>query len=186
MRNLALALLYTATAALANPAQADTAAAEAARTGEMRKLGFHASPKPVGSNDFVTFDGAPLNLADWKGKWVLVNFWATWCAPCKKEMPTLSALQQSMGGESFEVLTIATGRNPPPAMQEFFEEEGIDNLPLHRDPGAALGRQMGVLALPVTVILNPEGEEVARLMGEADWGSESALAVLSALIGPEG
>ncbi len=185
MRNLALALLYTAAAALANPAMADIAAADALRDGDMKKLNFHAAPKPAGDADFTTFDGAPLNLSDWQGKWVLVNFWATWCAPCRKEMPALSALQSDLGGDAFEVVTIATGRNPPPAMQDFFDEIGVDNLPLHRDPKSGLARQMGVLGLPITVILNPAGEEVARLQGDADWQSDAARAVLTALMAPE-
>ncbi|MCA0962845.1 TlpA disulfide reductase family protein [Salipiger bermudensis] len=185
MRKLALALLYTATAALANPALADPSAAEALRDGDMKKLNFHSEAKPSGTAAFETFGGEPLALSDWQGKWVLVNFWATWCAPCRKEMPALAALQDALGGERFEVVTIATGRNPPPAMEAFFEEIGVDSLPLHRDPGSALAREMGVLGLPITVILNPEGEEVARLRGDADWDSESAHAVIGALIGPE-
>ena len=88
-----------------------------------------------------------------------------------------------MGSETFEVVTIATSRNAPAKMQDFFEEIGVDNLPLHRDPQSALARSMGVLGLPVTLILNPEGEEVARLTGEADWASDEARAMLTALTG---
>ncbi|MBV2359259.1 TlpA family protein disulfide reductase [Thalassococcus sp. CAU 1522] len=183
MKKLGLALLYTAALALANPGSADIAAAEAARDGDMKKLIFHAEPQPAGTADFMTFDEAPLNLRDWQGKWVLLNFWATWCAPCRKEMPMLSELQTEFGGDDFEVLTIATTRNAPPAMQAFFDEIGVTNLPLHRDPGSALAREMGVLGLPITVILNPEGQEIARLRGDADWASDSAKAVIRALLG---
>lgn len=95
----------------------------------------------------------------------------------------LSALQEDLGGETFEVVTIATSRNPPAKMKAFFDDIGVDNLPLHRDPRSMLARQMGVLGLPVTVILNPEGQEVARLTGDADWASDEARAVLTALIG---
>ncbi|MFW2543158.1 TlpA family protein disulfide reductase [Primorskyibacter sp. 2E107] len=186
MKTLGLALLYTASVALANPALADTAAADAARAGDMKKLTFHSEAKPAGEADFITFEGAPLNLSDWQGKWTLVNFWATWCAPCRHEMPMLSALQDELGGDTFEVVTIATSRNPPAKMKAFFEEIGVSNLPLHRDPKSTLARQMGILGLPVTVILNPEGEEVGRLTGDADWSSEEAKAVLTALIGAEG
>ncbi|MBS0123532.1 TlpA family protein disulfide reductase [Thetidibacter halocola] len=184
MRQLGLALIYTAAMALANPAVADVDAAKAALDGDMRKLVFHAEPKPAGTADFMTFDEQPLNLSDWQGKWVLVNFWATWCAPCRKEMPMLAELQTELGGDAFEVVTIATSRNPPPAMAAFFEEIGVTNLPLHRDPGSKLAREMAVLGLPVTVILNPEGQEVGRLTGDADWASDSAKAALRALIGP--
>lgn len=185
MKRLTLAALYTAALMLANPAFADVEAAKAAAEGDMRKLVFHSAPKEAGDEDFMTFDEQPLNLSDWQGKWVVVNFWATWCAPCRKEMPMLSDLQSELGGEDFEVVTIATSRNPPAKMKAFFDEIGVDNLPLHRDLRSVLAREMGILGLPVTVILNPDGQEVARLTGDADWSSENARAVLKALIGNE-
>lgn len=186
MKKTLFALLYTATAALANPALADLSAAEAAREGDMKKLVF-AQPKPVGQSDFATFEGDPLNLADWQGKWVLLNFWATWCAPCRKEMPMLSELQSEFSGEDFEVITVATSRNPPQAMKAFFDEIEVTNLPLHVDPKSVLAREMAVLGLPVTVVIDPEGREVARLRGDADWSSDSAKAVIRALLDrPEG
>lgn len=94
----------------------------------------------------------------------------------------LSELQTELGGEAFEVVTLATGRNSPVGMKKFFEEIGVDNLPLHRDPKAAIGREMGVFGLPVTVLLTPQGEEIARLTGEADWASDEAKALIRALI----
>lgn len=183
MKRIGLALLYTATLMLANPAVADVAAAKAALDGSMKKLVFHSAPKPAGTADFMTFDEQPLTLSQWQGKWVLVNFWATWCAPCRKEMPMLSELQTELGGDDFEVLTIATSRNPPPAIKAFFNEIGVTNLPMHRDPRSTLAREMSVLGLPVSVILNPDGQEVARLTGDADWSSDSAKAALRALVG---
>ena len=167
-------------------ASVDTAAAQDLRAGDMKKLIFHPAPKPVPATGFTTFDDAPLSLADWRGKWVLVNFWATWCAPCRKEMPMLAELQTELGGDAFEVVTIATGRNPPPAMEAFFQEISVTNLPLHRDPQQALARDLGILGLPITLILDPAGQEVARLQGDADWASDSAKAVLRALIAPGG
>ncbi|MHA6346777.1 TlpA family protein disulfide reductase [Roseivivax sp. CAU 1761] len=182
MKRVLLAL-YTAASLLAIPAQAGTEAAAALRSGDMKKLVFHSAAKPAPGTGFETFEGKPLDLADFRGKWVLVNFWATWCAPCRKEMPMLSELQREMGGAGFEVVTIATGRNPQPAMKKFFSEIGVSNLPLHRDPKSALARDMAVLGLPVTLILDPEGREVARLQGDADWSSASAKAVLRELVG---
>lgn len=93
----------------------------------------------------------------------------------------LSALERDLGGEDFEVLTVATGRNPRPAMERFFAEINVDNLPLHSDPRMALARDMGVLGLPVTIILNPAGEEIARMQGDADWASESAYQIITTL-----
>ena len=154
-------------------------------TGDMRKFVVHPQPKPAGTTEFLTIDGDPLTLAEYKGKWALVNFWATWCAPCKKEMPMLDALQAEMGGDDFEVVTIGTRRSPAPLMREFFEEVGIQNLPLHQDPQSPLAREMGLAALPTTVLLNPEGQEVARLMGDADWASEDARTLITSLLQPE-
>ena len=185
MKKTFAAILYTGLVMLANPVLADLAKAEAMRDGDMKKLTFHSEAQPAGTAGFVTFDDQPLSLDDYKGKWVLLNFWATWCAPCRKEMPMLSELQTEFGGEDFEVVTVASGRNPPPAMKAFFDEIGVTNLPLHRDPKSALAREMGVLGLPITVILNPEGQEVARMRGDADWSSDSAKSVLRAILGHE-
>lgn len=185
MKNLCLAALYTGLLALANPGLADVDAAKAAVAGDMKKLSF-SDPQEMGDGAFISFEGEPLNIADSNGKWRLVNFWATWCAPCRHEMPMLSELQAEMGGDDFEVITIATSRNAPPKMKAFFDEIGVDNLPLHRDPQSQLARQIGVMGLPVTLILNPEGQEVARLTGDADWASDEAKAVISALIASAG
>ncbi|RBI87421.1 TlpA family protein disulfide reductase [Rhodosalinus halophilus] len=179
--------LYTALALGANAAvAADTSALAALAEGDMKKLAWHETPQPAGTTAFETVDGGEITLADYAGKHVVLNFWATWCAPCRKEMPQLSELQETFGGESFEVVTVATGRNAVPAMRNFFEEIGVDNLPLHRDPRQALAREMGVFGLPITVILTPEGEEIARLRGDANWASESAKAIVAALIGAGG
>ena len=176
------AVLYLALLTGANGALADIADL---REGDMRKLVVHGEPVAAAEAPFTLEDGGEGRLSDYAGQVVLVNFWATWCAPCREEMPTLDAIQQEFGGEDFQVLTIATGRNPPPAMAAFFEDAGIEALPLHTDPRQALARAMGVLGLPVTVILDREGREVARLQGEADWASESARAILAELIGQE-
>lgn len=98
----------------------------------------------------------------------------------------LAALQDEFGGESFEVLTLATGRNNPAGIVKFFDEIGITNLPRHQDPKQALARDMGIFGLPITVILDPEGREIARLRGDAHWDSDSAKAIIRALIQPAG
>jgi thiol-disulfide isomerase/thioredoxin len=181
-RRLRSALLYTALVFGANAAAADTAALEALREGDMQKLVFHAEPVAAGVMPFTDALGAEHRLADWQGKVVLLNFWATWCAPCRKEMPMLDALQTEFGGEDFAVVTIATGRNSVQGIRRFFEEVGVANLPVLLDPQQELAREMAVFGLPITVILDREGREIARLRGEADWVSDSAKSILSALI----
>ena len=182
MQILKSALLYTALGVMANAALAQTDLA-ALRTGDMRKLVIHEEPIAGSDVVFTGEDGSEMTLADYEGQHVVLNFWATWCAPCRKEMPMLAALQAELGGDDLQIVTIATGRNPRPAMEAFFADIGIDNLPLHTDARQELARSLGVLGLPVTLILNPEGQEIARLQGDADWSSDSALAILNALIG---
>lgn len=97
----------------------------------------------------------------------------------------LADLQREMGGDDFQVVTLATGRNPLPAMEKFFDEIGVDNLPLHRDPKQEIAREMTVLGLPVTVLLNRDGYEIARLTGDADWSGDSAKAILAHVIAQE-
>ena len=184
MKRIVAAALYMALCLGAIPGHADTSAAAALRDGDMRKLIFHSSPKAVSDTAFDLADGAgQITLAEYQGKHVLVNFWATWCAPCRHEMPMLSELQSEFGGDSFEVVTIATGRNSPAGIVKFFSDTGIDNLPRHQDPKQKLAAQMGVFGLPITVLIDPEGREIARLRGDADWASDSAKAIIAELIG---
>lgn len=185
MKRIIAVAIYMALALGAIPSHADTAAA-ALRTGDMKKLLFHSAPKPVPTVLFDLADGAGTrSLQDYEGKYVLLNFWATWCAPCRHEMPMLSALQTQFGGDQFKVVTIATGRNSPAGIKKFFNDSKIDNLPRHQDPKQKLASQMGVFGLPITVIIDPESKEIARLRGDADWASESAKAIIKSLISRE-
>ena len=162
---------------------ADVSSLEALRVGDMKKLVFHAEPRDAVMTAFLNADGAQTNISAYAGKTVLVNFWATWCAPCRAEMPALDALQRELGGEKFEVVTIATGRNPPRKIDVFFEMVGVRNLPKARDPTQALTRDMSVFGLPTTVLLNHAGQEIARMRGDAAWDRPEAVALLRAVIG---
>lgn len=182
MKWLIRTVLYTALALGANSALAsDIAAAEAARVGDMKKLRFHSEPKPVVTETFSDLEGNTYALDQYKGNVVVLNFWATWCAPCRHEMPMLSNLQDVFAGEPVEVVTIATGRNAPAGIKRFFDEIQVQNLPSFVDPKQTLARKMSVLGLPVTVILDQNGQEIGRMQGDATWDSESAIAVLEAL-----
>jgi thiol-disulfide isomerase/thioredoxin len=172
-----LAVLYTAFLLGANPAAADIAAL---RDGDMKKLALHESPVAIPEAGLVDAEDAPRSLAEYRGTWVVLNFWATWCAPCREEMPSLDRLQAAM--PEIAVVPVATGRNAVAGIERFFEEAAIQNLPVLRDPKSELARGMAVMGLPVTVILNPEGQEVARLIGDAEWDSASAKAILAALV----
>ncbi len=186
MQFIKSAILYTALAFGANAVVADSAELEALREGNMKKLQFHSEPRVTSETVFFDEADAEFTLADFKGDYVVLNFWATWCAPCRKEMPSLSNLQTHFEDDPVNVVTVATGRNPVPAMKMFFKEIDVDNLPLLRDPKQKLARDMGVLGLPITVILDPDGKEIARLQGDAEWDSESAIAIIEALVAKTG
>ncbi|MGR3796057.1 TlpA family protein disulfide reductase [Vannielia sp. SX4] len=179
MKRLIAAVLYTALAATANAG--DMSAIESLRDGSMKKLALHSEPRDV-PGESITGPEGEVTLADLKGEVVVVNFWATWCAPCRKEMPALSELQEALAGKGARVITVATGRNPDGAIDRFLSEIEVTNLPVYLDPKQKLARNMGILGLPVTVILDAEGREVARLTGDAEWNSESARAILAALV----
>jgi thiol-disulfide isomerase/thioredoxin len=149
------------------------------RDGDMKKLALHEAPVALPDAVLLDAEDAEHALADYRGKWVVLNFWATWCAPCRHEMPSLDRLQVAM--PEIAVVPVATGRNAVTGIERFFEEAGVKALPILRDPKSDLARAMGVLGLPVTVILNPEGQEVARLIGDAEWDSDSAKAIIAAL-----
>jgi len=184
MKVLTAALLYTAVSlgAITGAASADMSNVAALAVGDMKKLRFHPEARPVSDEPFFAEDGSEMTLADYQGQITVLNFWATWCAPCRTEMPHLSALQTHFADQPIEVVTIATGRNKPVAMKAFFDEISVDNLPLYTDPKQKLARDMAVLGLPITVVLNSDGHEIARMQGDADWSSDSAKAMLTALL----
>ena len=183
MKTFTTALFLTVLALGINPSYADSSKAASLREGDMRKLIFHETPQPASSAAFQLADGqGTATLAEWQGRFVLLNFWATWCAPCRHEMPMFSELQKEFGGAEFTVLTIAAGRNSPTGIKRFFADIGVDNLPRHQDPNMQLAAEMDVFGLPITVILDPEGNEIARMRGDADWSSDSARAVIAALL----
>ena len=149
--------------------------------GPMANFTLISDDKTAPDLPFVDGNGKKRKLSDFRGKILLVNFWATWCAPCRKEMPTLDQLQAEMG-DKLAVVPVATLRNSVAGVQKFFADQGVTHLPVRMDPDAELARAIGVMGLPVTLILNPEGKEVARLIGEADWNSDSAKAILTAMM----
>ncbi|MFV0358242.1 TlpA disulfide reductase family protein [Tropicimonas sp.] len=181
LKRVLAAVVYTGLALLANGALAQPADVAALREGGMKKLALHEAPGALPDIELTDADDTLRRLSEFRGKWLVVNFWATWCAPCRNEMPTLSNLQTIFADRPVEVVTIATGRNAPAAIDRFFDEIGVTNLPKFRDPRQQLARQMGIMGLPVTVIVDPEGREVGRLIGDAPWDSESSVAILEAL-----
>ncbi|MCF6272711.1 MAG: TlpA family protein disulfide reductase [Rhodobacteraceae bacterium] len=191
MKTTLVALLYAALSLGANPVFSQEITPELRaelldlREGNMRKLKIHKEPQEAVLTTFTDAVGTRVSLADGNGKIRVVNFWATWCYPCREEMPTLDALQKGLGGEGFEVLAIATGLNQLGAIESFLEEANVTALPIWLDADSSLGADFGAIGLPLTVILNRDGQEIARLIGGAEWYDESAQNILKTLIALE-
>jgi thiol-disulfide isomerase/thioredoxin len=155
-------VLFGSLIALSQPASA---------TEPPQNFAVHQTPVPVPEISFEDGDGQPSTLADFRGKIVLLNIWATWCAPCRKEMPTLDRLQAELGGPDFEVVALSMDRKGPDAVRKFFAEIGIQHLALNIDRTSQAMFTLGAYGLPLTLLIDREGREVGRLIGPAEWDS---------------
>ena len=131
----------------------------------------HESPRPAPEIQFENGQGEAISLAGFRGKFVLLNIWATWCAPCRREMPTLDQLQAELGGPDFAVVALSIDRKGLPAVQEFYAELGLETLAIYLDETGAAQRALSVFGLPTTLLLDRDGNEIGRLLGPAEWDS---------------
>lgn len=145
---------------------------------------IHPAPKEVPDIPFADEQGRTLSLKDFRGKTLLLNIWATWCGPCRREMPTLDRLQARLGGERFQVVALSIDRGGPSAIQKFYAETGVRDLALYVDTTGRAGSSLGLVGLPGTLLIDPEGREVGRLIGPAEWDSPEMIAFLEAQISP--
>ena len=145
---------------------------------------FLARPKPLNLPEisFVEAGGATKSLTDWKGKVVLLNIWATWCVPCREEMPTLDKLEAAFGGKDFEVVAVNIDRGGGDKPKSFLAETGATHLSLYTDPTGKLFSVVKAVGMPTTLLIDREGREIGRLVGAADWDSQEALALIKAAI----
>lgn len=148
------------------------------------RLGFAVMPEPVRSSpiSFTDSTGQSLSLEAFDGKVVLLNLWATWCPPCREEMPTLDALQAELGGPGFEVVALSIDQDGPNVVQSFYDEIGLEHLRLYNDESGKAGIALGALGVPVTLLLDRNGYELARLNGAKDWHSPEMVAFLRTVI----
>ena len=163
-------------------AGAPSGVSRALSTGALSAFLVRPERKPIADAAFLTTDGRPASLAQWKGRVVLVNFWATWCAPCRKEMPDLAALQKALGSEQFEVVAISVDRKGAAASAAFLAETGASNLALYVEPTSAILNAFQAIGLPATILIDRQGREIGRLLGPAEWSSPETQAFLRAAL----
>jgi thiol-disulfide isomerase/thioredoxin len=189
-----LAAVYGIGAMQRNPADASCkAATELAKRlaplarGEVAAIGIAAEPKRLPELAFTGADGKPRALADFQGKTVLLNLWATWCVPCRKEMPALDALQGKLGGDTFEVVAVNIDTRNLDKPKTWLQDVGITKLGYYADPSAkvfqdlkAIGKAFG---MPTTLLVDAQGCELGTLAGPAEWASDDAVRLIEAASG---
>jgi thiol-disulfide isomerase/thioredoxin len=151
-------------------------------TGTLAAFLVRPERKPLPDIAFQDGSGKPLKLSDWKGRVVLINLWATWCAPCRKEMPDLAKLQAELGSEQFEVVAISVDRKGAEASSAFLKETGADNLKLYVEPTTAIVGELQSAGLPATILVDRQGREIGRLLGPAHWAAPEAIALIRAAL----
>jgi thiol-disulfide isomerase/thioredoxin len=133
--------------------------------------------------EFLDADGAAHRLADFAGKGLVVNLWATWCTPCVAEMPALQDLARKVAAQGILVLPLSSDRGGAKVVRTFYDAHGIDALPIWLDPKGDAARAWGARGLPTTLIIDREGREVGRLEGAVDWAADATMAALPRLVG---
>lgn len=126
-------------------------------------------PNPVATISFNDADGHARSLADFRGKVLLLNIWATWCVPCRKEMPALDRLQAGLGGANFQVIPVSIDRGGMETIGKFYGEVGVHNLAMYSDSSGQVLHQVRAVGLPTTVLVNRAGLEIGRIVGPAEW-----------------
>lgn len=155
---------------------------KALSTGTLAAFLIHPEPKPLPDIAFADGEGKPLKLSDWKGRVVLINLWATWCAPCRKEMPDLAKLQRELGSDQFEVVAISVDRKGAEASSAFLTETGADALKLYVEPTTKIVGELQSAGLPATILVDRQGRELGRLLGPAHWAAPEAVALIKAAL----
>jgi thiol-disulfide isomerase/thioredoxin len=156
--------------------------------GEVAALTMASAPLRLPDLAFEDAQGNPKKLSDWRGRIVLVNLWATWCVPCRREMPALEGLQTRLGGSDFEVIAVNIDTRDPDKPKNFLKEANLTRLNYFSDPKAkvfqdlkSIGRALG---MPTSVLVDGQGCEIGTIAGPAEWNSDDAVKLISAAIKP--
>jgi thiol-disulfide isomerase/thioredoxin len=157
--------------------------------GEVAALTMATAPLKLPDLAFEDADGKPRKLSDWRGKTVLVNLWATWCVPCRREMPALESLQEKLKGPNFEVVAINIDTRDLDKPRKFLKEANLTRLGYFSDQKAkvfqnlkSIGRALG---MPTSLLVDPQGCEIATIAGPAEWASDDAINLIRAAVKPE-
>ncbi len=151
-------------------------------TGAVAAFVFKKDRPAVVTGDFKDGDGNTIDIGNWNGRVALVNLWATWCGPCRAEMPHLAKLQELYGGDQFEVVALSVDLKGAEASAAFLKEIKADNLALYVDKTTKAMSRLGAIGLPVSVLVDRKGREIGRLLGPADWAAEEAKRLIEAAI----
>jgi thiol-disulfide isomerase/thioredoxin len=140
------------------------------------------TPEPLPDIIFQDAAGKEVTLSSFKGKTILLNLWATWCGPCREEMPALNRLQAELGSDKFEVVALSLDRKGYDASKKFLDDLKADKVKLYADPTAKQGMELKLLGMPTTILINKDGLEVGRLAGSAEWDSDDAKKLIQSMI----
>jgi len=157
--------------------------------GEVAALTMATTPLQLPNLAFDDANGQPRKLSDWRGKTVLVNLWATWCVPCRKEMPALDRLQEKLSGPNFEVVAINIDTRDPEKPRKFLQDAKLTRLGYFNDQKAkvfqdlkGIGRALG---MPTSVLVDSQGCEIGTIAGPAEWNSDDAVKLIEAAVKPQ-
>lgn len=139
--------------------------------GSDSSIALHETPQPVSELSFIDGEGREISLADFRGKTILLNIWATWCVPCREEMPALDRLQAKLGSSDFEVVPLSIDRDGLPKVRAFYEEFSLEALGIYVDASGKAAYRLNAVGIPTTLLINPDGLETGRLVGPAEWDS---------------
>ena len=148
--------------------------------GKMAAFVAKKKPEPLADITFQDAAGKEVTLSSFKGKTILLNLWATWCGPCREEMPALNRLQAALGSDKFEVVALSLDRKGYDASKKFLDDLKADKVKLYADPTAKQGMELKLLGMPTTILINKDGLEVGRLAGSAEWDSDDAKKLIQA------
>jgi thiol-disulfide isomerase/thioredoxin len=166
------------------PKSAATAAAGEASGESDIGFSFLGQPSPLPELGFVDGDGRAMSLADFRGRVVLLNIWATWCVPCRQEMPTLDRLQAQLGGAGFEVIALSIDRSGLAAVKPFYAQLGLRSLGIYLDQGGKATHALKIVGVPTTLLIDRDGREIGLKLGPAAWDTPEMIAVIRRYMEP--